>query len=281
VNRLLWLACAGLVATAPSSVADQKNAAGGITLGTAQRFHAKMDVIAERSGFDCYMDGFPEWRGGNGIRPAVGPLGQWFFLGGKRDEFGHLSGLAVEVLRVQLLPKGKAAGDSRLFEFEGFDAAIKEVSQYEEKMVEGGKFGRKRSTEALIALLRETPDEQADVLRAAFSALMEHVRGKRKAIRAFFLSVDDKNPPREFLARFSSVRPEVRPGSEFGKDRDDVRINIGTMSVYWHGVGRVDVGYEYDLLPESLWWHGCCRVEKRGGRWTNTDIELNKGWKSK
>ena len=280
MNRLLWLACIGLVATAPSSAADQEAAAERITLGTAQHFHAKMGAIAERSGFDCSIDGFPEWRVGNGVRPAVGPLGEWVFLGGERDEFGHLSGLAVEVLRVQLVAKGKAAGDARLFEFEGYDAAVKAVSQYEEKMIGGRKLGQKRSTQALIALLRETPGEQADVLAAAVSGLMKHVQGERKNSRAFFVSINGKDPSREFLALFSSAHPEVRPGSTFGKDRDDVRINLGTMSIYWHGVRRVDVGYEYDLKPESLWWSGYCRVEKRGDRWTSTDIELNKGSKS-
>lgn len=239
-----------------------------------------MDAIAERSGFDCSMDGFADWRWGNGIRPAVGPLGEWVFLDGKRDELGHLSGLGVEVLRVHLLPKGQAAGDARLFEFEGYDAALMVVSQYEEKLIEGKKLGRERSTQALIALLRETPEEQADVLAAAVSGLMRHVRGARKNSRAFFVSINGKDPSREFLARFSAVRPEVQPGSAFGKDRDDVRINLGTMSIYWHGVGRVDVGYDYDLKPDSLWWSGYCRVEKRGDRWTSTDIELNKGSKS-
>jgi hypothetical protein len=282
VNRLLWLIWVALVATVPSPAAGQEAAAERITLGTAQRFHAKMETIMERSGFDCSMDGFPEWQWGFGVRPTAGRLGEWVFIGGKRDgDTGHLSGLAQQVLRVQLLPKGKAAGDAKLSEFEGYDVAIKAVSQYEGRIIGEGKFGLRTSTQALIALLRETPGEQADVLAAASSGLMKHVRGERNVPRTFFLSLDRKDPPREFLARFSSMRPEVRPSSEFGKDRDDIRINLDTTEVYWHDAERVDVRYGYDLVPESLWWSGYCRVEKRGNQWTSTDIELKKGWKSK
>jgi hypothetical protein len=264
------------------TAAAHANGAEQVTLGTAQRFHAKMGVIAERSGFDCNMKGFPQWRTGSGLRPAVGPLGEWEFIGGsERGEQGHLSGLAADVvLSVQLVPRGKAVRDKRLFEFEGYDAAVKDVSQHEEK-TDGGKFGQKRSTEALIALLRETPEAQADILAAAFSRLMESVRQERSpAPKAFFLSVDGKDPPQQFLARFSSMRPMVRAGSEFGKERQDVRINAGTRSLYWHGASRVDVGYDYDMVPASLWWSGFCRVEKREGRWTGTEVELHKGWKS-
>ncbi len=282
------LLAAGLVSAAqgPKSrgtpertAAAQESGTEQITLGTALRFHAKMGVIADRSGCDCDMDGFPRWRGGAGVRPAIGPAGEWIFLGGERDEEGHLSGLAQVVLRVQLAAKGKAARETRLFEFEGYDAVLKDVSEYEEKM-EGGKFGQKRSTAALIALLRETPEEQADILVAAFSRLMERVRQERSPVPgAFFLSVDGQDPPQAFLARFSTMRPIVRRGSEFGKDRQDVRIKVGTRSIYWHDASRVDVGYEFDLIPESLWWSGFCRVEKRGGRWTGTEIELDKGWR--
>jgi hypothetical protein len=279
MNRLLWLGIAGLLTIAPTFAASEETAAERVSLGTAQRFHARMDTISERSGLDCFMDGFPQWRNGNGLRPAVGPLGEWVFLGGERDEHGHLSGIVVEVLRIELLPKGKAKAGTRLFEFEGFDVAVKEVGKYEEGAIGGRKFGQRPSTEALLALLRETSEERADVLEAACSGLMRHVRGERKAIRAFFLLIDGKDPSRSFLSRFSSVRPEVRPGSEFGKNQDDVRINVGTMDINWHSTGRVDVRYSYDLVPESLWWSGYCRVEKRGGQWTDTDITLSKGWR--
>jgi hypothetical protein len=250
-----------------------------ISLSTAQRFHAKLDAIADRSGFDCYLDGFPEWRQGSGLRPSVGPLGQWSFVtSSERDLKGHLTGLRKIVLSIQLVPKGKTASDKWLFEFEGFDAVIAYMSKHEEESIE--KFQPRRSTEALIALLRETPDEHSSILDAAITRLMEHYQKEtRKTPTAFFLSIDGKDPSLEFLARFSSCRPEVRAGSEFGNEKEDVGIKVGTMSVYWQGTNRVDVGYEYDLLPESIWWSGHCRIEKLDDRCTGTEVTLNKGWR--
>lgn len=256
-----------------------KRGVASISLATAQRFHAKLDEVSERSRFDCCLDGFPDWEQGSGIRPSVGPMGQWsFFTSAEWDSSGHLSGPHRVVLSIQLLPKGRAAPDKCLFEFEGFDVVITYNSEYEEESIE--TFQPRVSTEALIALLRETPAERSEILAAAFAQLMKHGQDERtQTPTAFFLSIDGQDPSREFLSRFSAFRPKVRPGSEFGKEKKDVRIHVGTMSVFWQGTNRVDVGYEYDLLPETLWWKGYCRVEKSDERWIGTKTTLSKGWR--
>jgi hypothetical protein len=121
----------------------------GITLATAQRFHAALNSAASFNGFECEMSGFPVW-GKGGLEPDLGPVGEWgFFTPVDPDRDGRQDA-SQEILVIRLAPSSTQTSNVVLLTWEEYDVTVVRRTEFEQ---ESG------STDALLTALKELNTE--------------------------------------------------------------------------------------------------------------------------
>jgi hypothetical protein len=86
--------------------------------------------------------------------------------------------------------------------------------------------------------------EEAPIYEAVFRHHFRHSGNGLDSLHAFFLLLQGKDPPADFLARFAGHRPPVRRGSEYGPDAG-IRFAVGRIE-------RLDTG-KVQVYAGSYW----------------------------
>lgn len=110
-------------------------------------------------------------------------------------------------------------------------------------------------------------DIQEAVFRHQFKKNFSAVQQKAKA---YFLSIDGKDPKPDFLKRFEEHKPSVRPGSQF-KEREGLWFRI--TEIKWIDDNTVEVrgGYYEHGTSAS---RNLYRVVRKSGKWRVEKDEL-------
>ena len=117
----------------------------GITLATAQRFHAFIKDVGPQNGFECQMSGFPVWRT-RGLEPSVGPVGEWMFSTPSDPHGDGKQDLSQVVLVIRLVPSADKNRKARVCSWQGHDVMVVRKTPFKRE---------KGSAESLIAALKE------------------------------------------------------------------------------------------------------------------------------
>ena len=134
---------------------------------------------------------------------------------------------------------------------------------------------------ALLAFLGCSPREEvanprdestiADIRETVFRhQFMKNSSAVQQKAKAYFLSIDGKDPDAEILRRFEGHQPPVRAGSEF-KEREGLKFTVG--DVKWINNNTVEVSGGYHEHGKSASGNRY-RVARKSGKWRVEKDEL-------
>jgi len=115
------------------------------------------------------------------------------------------------------------------------------------------------------------PADHAAICEAVFRHLFEdNNSAAQKEAKAFFLTMEDKDPQDPFLARFASHPIPVRKGSEFEIGKG-LRFTVERIDRIDDDTADVHCGYYEHQLSAAGY---ILRVERSGGGWTVTKLTM-------
>ena len=133
----------------------------------------------------------------------------------------------------------------------GFDSDVMVLRRVESHALQRGAESAEKRDKALEHALTmdiimfggEQEEELLAICEAVFRYLFEHnASAAQQKAAGYFLSIDHRDPPAEFMSRFGGHSPSVKPGSQF-QEGNKLKFRIDTLVWLDEATVEVEGGY--------------------------------------